>query len=118
MAPARRRLDLSGLKRTIVFFYHLCYTYIIKGKGQNLKHETTLTKRLGKVGYIFGRFSIPLLFLAGFSIIPWVSILYWVLFLIVASVVLIATGWRQHYYERSTADLEELLGKTIPKDSE
>ena len=83
-----------------------------------MKHETTLTKRLGQVGYFFGRLSIPLLFLAGFSIIPWVSILYWALFLIVACVVLIVIGWRQYRYERLTADLEELLGKTIPKDSE
>ena len=83
-----------------------------------MKHETALMRHLNKVGCIFGRLLIPLLFLAGFSIIPWVSILYWALFLIVACVVLIATGWRQRYYERLTADLEELLGKTIPKDSE
>lgn len=76
-----------------------------------MKHETGLTRRVSKVSYFLGYFFFPLLFLAGFSIIPWVWLLYFVLFSIVVWAVLIITGWRQHNFELCSARLAEYLAE-------
>ena len=73
-----------------------------------MKHETTLTKRLGQVGYFFGRLSSRCCFSLGSPSYPGYQYSIGCCFLIVACVVLIVIGWRQYRYERLTADLEEL----------
>ena len=88
-----------------------------------MEKQTDLTILLGRVAYWGGRLLIPIIFLAGFAIIPWMYVLYYLTTGLALSLIILGFGWRGHtaqlmeykfdelFSEGGMINLKDLMGK-------
>ena len=74
-----------------------------------MEKQTDLTILLGRVAYWGGRLLIPIIFLAGFAIIPWMYVLYYLTTGLALSLTILGFGWRGHTAQLMEYKLEKLF---------
>ena len=74
-----------------------------------MEKKTGLEIWTEKVAYYGGTFLVLVVVLAGFAIIPWAYVLYYIMTNITLFLIVIAFGWRRHHEQKMEEDLNKLF---------
>ena len=88
-----------------------------------MEKQTDLTILLGRIAYWGSRLLISIIFLAGFAIIPWMYVFYYLIIWLALSLTILGFGWRGHtaqlmeykfdklFSEGGMISMKDLMGK-------